>query len=178
MTSDSLTRQFTVRPATEDDLLAMVDLLEDVASEGRWIGTEAPVDRGVRLAHYRESLEREDAALFVAVGDGEVVGQLGIGLQPYGVGELGMLVAAGWRGRGVGSALLEAGLRWARQAGAHKVALQVWPHNRAARALYRKHGFVEEGVLRRHYPRRNGELWDAVVMGLVLDETTPGCSIE
>jgi hypothetical protein len=33
---------------------------------------------------------------------------------------------------------------------------------------------VEEGRLRRHYRRRNGELWDAVVMGLVFDTTTPG----
>jgi RimJ/RimL family protein N-acetyltransferase len=54
------------------------------------------------------------------------------------------------------------------------VALQVWPHNQAARRLYLRHGFAEEGLLRRHYPRRNGELWDAVVMGLVLDETSPG----
>jgi hypothetical protein len=36
---------------------------------------------------------------------------------------------------------------------------------------------VEEGRLRRHYPRRNGELWDAIVMGLVLDEERPGSSL-
>ena len=53
----------------------------------------------------------------------------------------------------------------------------MWPHNHAARRLYRRHGFVEEGRLRRHYSRRNGELWDAVVMGLVLDEERPGSSI-
>jgi hypothetical protein len=29
-------------------------------------------------------------------------------------------------------------------------------------------------VLRRHYPRRNGQLWDAVIMGLILDKTSPG----
>jgi RimJ/RimL family protein N-acetyltransferase len=90
-------------------------------------------------------------------------------LARYGVADLGMLVAAGWRGRGVGSALVAAGLAWAREAGAHKVALQVWPHNQAAVALYEKFGFQREGLLRRHYRRRNGELWDAVVMGLLLD---------
>jgi RimJ/RimL family protein N-acetyltransferase len=68
----------------------------------------------------------------------------------------------------VGSALLSAAIAWAREAGAHKVALQVWPHNEAAIALYRKFGFEQEGRLRRHYRRRNGELWDAVVMGLCL----------
>src|SRR5438132_10638636 len=30
-------------------------------------------------------------------------------------------------------------------------------------------GFEEEGLLRRQYRRRNGELWDALVMGLLLD---------
>lgn len=80
-----------------------------------------------------------------------------------------MMVAADSRRRGVGSALLTAAIEWARGAGAHKVALQAWPHNEAALALYRKFGFEQEGYLHRHYPRRNGELWDAVVMGLLLD---------
>jgi RimJ/RimL family protein N-acetyltransferase len=47
----------------------------------------------------------------------------------------------------------------------HKIALQVWPHNEAALALYRSSGFEQEGYLRQHYRRKNGELWDAVVMG-------------
>ncbi|MGH9178809.1 MAG: GNAT family N-acetyltransferase, partial [Acidimicrobiales bacterium] len=98
------------------------------------------------------------------------VGHIGLSLRPWGVADLGMLVAAGWRGQGVGAALMRSGLDWAREAGAHKIALQVWPHNEAALALYRKFGFVEEGRLRRHYRRRDGELWDAVLMGLLLDE--------
>ena len=40
----------------------------------------------------------------------------------------------------------------------------------AALALYRKFGFEQEGYLRSHYRRANGELWDAVVMGLLLRE--------
>jgi RimJ/RimL family protein N-acetyltransferase len=54
------------------------------------------------------------------------------------------------------------------------VTLAVWPHNHAARGLYAKYGFVTEGTRRRQYRRRNGQLWDAVLMGLVLDESTPG----
>jgi RimJ/RimL family protein N-acetyltransferase len=50
----------------------------------------------------------------------------------------------------------------------------VWPHNAAAIALYRKVGFQVEGRRRRQYRRRNGELWDAILMGLVLDEVSPG----
>jgi RimJ/RimL family protein N-acetyltransferase len=69
---------------------------------------------------------------------------------------------------------MAAGIAWSRESGAHKVTLTVWPHNRSAIALYRKFGFVEEGLFRRHYRRRNGELWDAVAMGLVLDRESSG----
>jgi RimJ/RimL family protein N-acetyltransferase len=166
---------FTIRlstPADVDDYLA---LREAVAAEGRGIGAELPLDVERDRRVFLESIASETQSSWVAVDEaGTVLGNLGIFLLGYGVAELGMMVDAGWRGRGVGSALLQCGLDWARDVGAHKVALQHWPTNEPAAALYEKFGFVEEGRLRRHYRRRNGELWDAVVRGLVLDEETPG----
>ena len=161
--------QFRVRPAVTADLPAVIDLLERVAAEGRWIGTEQ-VDREQRMTDFTTTLSSPDAAFFVADAAGEVIGDVYVGRRSHGVADLGMLVAEPWRGRGVGTALMGTAIDWARNAGAHKVALQVWTHNDAARSLYRKFGFEEEGLLRRHYRRRNGELWDAVVMGLLLDE--------
>jgi RimJ/RimL family protein N-acetyltransferase len=52
-----------------------------------------------------------------------------------------------------------------------QVEPEVFPWNEPAIALYRKFGFVEEGRLRKQYRRQNGELWDVLVMGLVLDES-------
>ena len=178
MSTDGSGRGYVVRCARHDDIAALLDLLESVAAEGRWIGTEAPIDRALRRRQMSETIQGgERAARYVADADGILVGNLWIDLRPYNVADLGMLVDREWRQQGVGTALMDAGLSWARSAGAHKVALQLWPHNRAALALYRKFGFVQEGLLRRHYPRRNGELWDAVVMGLVLDEDSPGSSL-
>jgi RimJ/RimL family protein N-acetyltransferase len=159
----------TVRPAREEDLDALVELYAAVAAEGRWIAAEAPVDRERRRQRFAEDLQRDDVGMFVADARGEPVGQLGLVVARYGVADLGMLVAEGWRRRGVGSALLRAGIDWAGRVGAHKIGLQVWPHNRAAIALYERFGFQVEGRLRRHYRRRSGELWDAIVMGLHLD---------
>lgn len=146
----------------------MLDLLEAVAGEQRYIGTELPLDREVRRARYLEDLESADAESFVATSDGRIIGVLGV--RGTGVADLGMLVHSRWRGRGVGSALLRAAIDWARGNGAHKIALQVWPHNEAALKLYEKFGFEREGHLHRHYRRRNGELWDAIVMGLPIRE--------
>lgn len=151
------------------DVAPLLDLLERVAAEGRWIGMEE-VDRDRRGAELVSLLGSPDDAVFVAAAAEGVIGQLTMALRPYGVADVGMLVAPEWRGRGVGTALLGTGVDWAAGAGAHKVALQVWAHNEAALALYRKFGFVEEGLLRRHYRRRNGELWDAVIMGRLLHE--------
>ena len=163
-----------VRRAGADDVDAIVDLFVAVVDEGRWLGTEPPVDRDVHHARFLENQNSSEAASLVALVDNELVGHARVELTPYKVAGLGMMVDARWRGRGVGGALVRAAIDAAGDLGAHKVALQVWPHNHVARQLYLRHGFVEEGVLRRHYPRRNGELWDAVVMGLVLDETSPG----
>jgi RimJ/RimL family protein N-acetyltransferase len=153
---------------------AIVDLLEGVVAEGRWLGMEPPLDRAEHRDRLLAELEDAEATRLVAVARGEVVGSLGLGPAPYGVTHLSMFVAPAWRGRGVGRALVAAALSAARASGAHKVALQVWPNNDVALALYARFGFVKEGVLRRHYRRRNGALWDAVVMGLVLDEESPG----
>jgi ribosomal protein S18 acetylase RimI-like enzyme len=159
----------TVRPATLADVDAVVAMLVEVAGEGRWIGAEAPVDVSQRRRRMVEDIERDDAIVLVAEVGGEPVGDLGLHLAGYGVADLGMAVAAAWRGRGIGSALLSEAIDRARKGGAHKIALQVWPHNRAAIALYERFGFQREGYLTRHYRRRSGELWDAVIMGLRLD---------
>jgi len=178
-------REFLVRHATEADFDGWYDLMVAVAGEGRWIGRELPVNReDLRerfLPGVRADPADDPATAFVAVAatsgvlEGRQIGHLY--LRTYvGIGEIGMAVDAGWRGRGVGSALLGAAIAWARDQQLHKMTLQLWPHNEAAKALYLKHGFVEEGHLHRHYRRKNGELWDALIMGLTLDTTSPGSS--
>lgn len=159
----------TVRNATVDDIDELMALRREVAGEGRWIGAELPLDEEGDRATLIRSAER--GSLFVAEVDGALVGMLGMHLPRYLVADLGMNVKGGYRGQGIGSALLERAIAWAREGGAHKIALQHWPHNDAAHALYVKFGFEQEGYLRRQYPRNNGEIWDAVVMGLLLDDT-------
>ncbi len=163
----------TVRPCVEGDFDAWLALFEEVAAEGRWIGAEAPVDLDRARRVFEARLDSKTATTIIAEADGVLVGHLGVDLAG-GVADLGMMVRDSYRGRGVGTSLLVACIEWSRAHGAHKVTLSVWPHNERAIGLYERHGFVTEGLLRRQWRRRSGELWDALLMGLVLDTTSPG----
>jgi RimJ/RimL family protein N-acetyltransferase len=162
-----------IRPATSQDFDSWFALYDAVAAEGRWIGGESPNDRDRFRQGFERRLESGDGTMLLAEVDGELVGNLGLELRG-GLADLGMMIGHRWRGQGIGTKLLESGIAWATEHRAHKITLAVWPHNIAALGLYRKFGFVEEAHLRRHYRRRNGELWDAIGMGLVLDEDSPG----
>lgn len=165
-----------VREATGSDFDEWFALFERVAAERIWIGTEPPVDRERRRLGFRRFVTDPDWVMFLAERDGTQIGSLSVELS-RGLAEIGMLVAPEARGTGVGSKLMTACVDWCRTKGAHKIALTLWPHNAAARALYEKFGFVEEGRLLRHYRRNSGELWDAITMGLVLDTESPGSSL-
>ena len=155
---------FEVRQARAEDGRGLAELFAAVAEERDGIATEPPVDVAARTGQFAESAP----GTIVAVADGEIVGSINLEASRHGFAEIGMAVARPWRGRGVGSALLSAGIEKARAESLHKLSLEVFPHNEAALALYRRFGFVDEGYRRRHYRRASGELWDSIVMGLQL----------
>jgi RimJ/RimL family protein N-acetyltransferase len=162
-----------IRPAGPADVPGIITLFTAVAEERDSIGTEPGFDVAQRQSSILTSIQQGASCMLVAARRDVVVGSLSLQVQ-HGVGSLGMMVARHHRRQSIGGRLLDESLRWARQRGLHKVNLQVWPHNAAAIALYRSRGFTVEGRLRRHYRRTNGELWDAVTMGLVLDTHSPG----
>jgi RimJ/RimL family protein N-acetyltransferase len=153
------------------DVAEALDLFAAVAAEGIWLGTEAGFDRHHRRQIWLEGLS-DPAVRTLVVEDGateQLLGQGTVHLARYGVAELGMNLAAEARGRGLGGLLLDGLIEAAREMGAHKAELQVWPHNEPALRLYLSRGFVVEGRIRAHYRRASGQVWDAILMGLALD---------
>jgi len=167
-----------VRPMVAADVDPALDMFAEVAGEGIWLGTEAGFDRDRRRASWLAGLADPHLASLVVVDrvTGRIQGNGSVHVARYGVGEIGMALAGGARGRGLGGLLLDGLIEAARGMGAHKVDLQVWPHNEPAIRLYLSRGFVVEGRLRGHYRRASGQVWDAIVMGLALVPASTGAA--
>jgi L-phenylalanine/L-methionine N-acetyltransferase len=110
----------------------------------------------------------------VAEVDGEVVGQIGLYTHAdtprrAHVAGIGMGVRDDWQGRGIGGALLAAAIdlaeRWLQVT---RIEIEVYADNAAAIALYEKHGFVREGLHRRH-AFRDGEYVDTLSLARLRD---------
>ena len=165
-----MTAGYVIRRAEPGDAAALVDLGRAVGSEaGRWLITSDDWRSPSDERRYLRALRRYDhAAVFVAEAeDGAVVGRLSLARDQHPasahVADLGLMVAADARRQGVGRALLEAAVEWARGAGVRKLELHVFPWNEPALGLYESFGFEREGFRKRHY-ERGGELVDAVLM--------------
>lgn len=163
-----MTAPLSVSRMTVTDAPGCARVLRSVADEGRWIATPAgtPLEE-LEARFVREATDEGTHAVVLRDGD-EVVGSAtvapGGGARPH---VLGMAIADRHRGRGGGGMLLDAVM--AAAAGDErvgKVALEAWPHNAGAIALYASRGFVVEGVLRDHYAAPTGTgRWSSVVMG-------------
>jgi RimJ/RimL family protein N-acetyltransferase len=162
-----------IRPAEPRDAAELVALARRVGREpGRWLLTTDAWRDPADERRYLKSVRRSpDAAVFVAEDDdedeGEVVARLSVARDPHPasahVADLGMMVAESHRRRGIGRALLDAAVAWAREAGVRKLELHVFPWNEAALALYEAYGFERVGLRRGHYVRA-GEEVDAILM--------------
>jgi RimJ/RimL family protein N-acetyltransferase len=161
--------RFVVRRAAPADAAALVELGRAVGGEPEgWLISDTTW-RGVsEERRYLKAVRRfPHAAVFVAEAEEGIVGRLSVARDEHPasrhVADLGLMVAAGHRRRGVGRALLEAAADWAREAGVRKLELHVFPHNAPAIALYEQFGFRREGYRRAHF-RRSEQYVDAILM--------------
>jgi len=163
-----------IRRAEASDAAALCRLAEDIGREpGGWLlTTEMWRAVGEERRYLRAARRHADAAVYVVDDDGEIVGRLSLARDPHPasrhVADLGLMVAVGHRRRGIGRALLEQAVAWARVSGVRKLELHVFPWNRPAIALYESFGFVREGYRAGHY-RRDGDEVDAILMAYRVD---------
>ena len=123
-----------IERAHERDLDAIMTLEHTGFGPGsRWIGMSW-LPELTTTGHFAPAARSADGAL-VGVAAFRSIAE---------VAEVNRLVVdPGHRGRGIGRALLEAGLAWAASQGGERMLLEVESTNQAALGLYRGVGFVE-----------------------------------
>ena len=158
--------EYVVTPLVEEHIAGYRAAFDRVAHEHRFLDyLEAPPAAAVQK--FVLSNIRDKNPQFVALDDHTVVGWCVIApkLKPIyqHAGVLGMGIIEGYRGRGIGSALINATLTAARQRGLKRVELQVRENSMSAVALFERSGFVKEGVMRKH-AFIDGEYENSVLM--------------
>jgi RimJ/RimL family protein N-acetyltransferase len=160
---------FEIREAVPADAPRLVALARAIGAEPEgWLLSADEWRAAAAERRYLRAVRRSpNAAVFVAEVPDGLIGRLSVARDPhpasFHVADLGLMVATEYRRRGIGRALLERAVKWARANGVAKLELHVFPHNEPAIALYERFGFVREGYRRRHY-RRGGEYVDAILM--------------
>lgn len=171
------THDFDVREAVPDDAPALIDHVHRLCDEP---GVCITLDRDEftftidQERQFVSEVNASDNSVFLVAeaAGGGVIGLLvahgGKRRATRHASVIAISVTAGWRGRGVGTALMARCVDWARSTGVvTRLELKVFTRNAPAIALYERFGFVTEGVCRRSV-FRGGQYEDNRLMALLL----------
>jgi len=140
---------FNIVPITEAHIQGFWSAVDSVARERKYLAfLEGPPIHSTR--DFVLNNINGNWPQVVALSNSEIIGWCDITSldRPIfaHIGSLGMGVLAPYRGQGVGTALISAALQRARVKGLTRIELTVRENNTAAIALYKKFGFVVEGI--------------------------------
>lgn len=162
----------TLRHAVPADAAAVLEYLPRVRAESENLAS-TPADKlpgeAEEVALITQWHENEGALFLLGLHEDRVVASCGFTngkrVRERHTGELGIAVRKAWQGRGVGRAMMRAMLNWAQTNPlVERVSLRVFTDNTPAIALYRKLGFVEEGLLKRDMKLAPGRYADTLIM--------------
>lgn len=160
---------FAIRPARVDDLPALLAIFNDLVAHSTAVYTDTPVTLADRRAWFDERVQAGFPVLVaVATSDDAEV----LGFASYGpfrgawpgyrhTVEHSVHVRADQRGRGIGSALIQALFVPARAAGVHVMLGVIDADNHGSLRLHERLGFVQAGRL--HQVGRKFGRWLDVV---------------
>ncbi len=149
-----------IRPATSEDTLA-VQAIRKKAWQARYANPESGVTKELlasslaKLPPSSEDIDHYHAMLakptnknknLVATLDDEIIGTVCYDTLENGMGDIGVFVAEGFNGKGVGDKLLES----LKNKTDNTLQVIIFAKN-PSREFYKKHGFVEVGREERHY---------------------------
>ena len=163
-----------VVPVSEEHIQGLHALFDSVAREKLYLA----MVKGFPMDETREFVLgniKTGVPYFVAMAQDKIVGWCDVlpvardAMAHCGV--LGIGIADGYRGEGLGHALMKTTLAAAQAFGLTRVELTVRTDNRRAIALYEKFGFVSEGVKRNGF-RIDGKYHDLLCMAVLFERSS------
>ncbi len=168
--------EVVIRKADKSDAEALIEYLSIIGGESDFL-TFGLGEFGRTVKQEEEFVENnlvKDNNLFIiAEINGKVVGNLnfssGARERTAHVGEFGVSVLKEYWGRAIGKELINYLINWSKNSKIiRKINLRVRTDNERGIYLYRKLGFLEEGILKRDF-LIDGKFYDSLMMGLLID---------
>lgn len=146
-------------------------IVDRVARERKFLAITEGFSLEQTKLFMRESIKNKQPNFFAINEKDEVIGWCDIRPKDFKaekhIGYLGIGVLSSYRGKGIGTKLLETSLKAATEKGLEKIELEVLASNIRAYKMYKKFGFFEEGK-RLKALKINGYYYDIVLMGKLL----------
>jgi RimJ/RimL family protein N-acetyltransferase len=164
-------KAYKIISITEEYIERFRAALDSVARERKYIGfLEGP---SLAMCHARVLRNwQNNLPHYIAISDEKVIGWCDIGSLNRPIfahsGSLGIGVVSSYRGKGIGEELMRITLERAKEIGLTRIELSVREPNKAALALYKKMGFLQEGI---HHKAVfvDGNYEDLISMGLLME---------
>jgi len=164
--------EIEIRPVGAEHAGEMYSLVNEIKDEGKYLFFTLRFPPEGTKKYIETHAAAGNPILGAFAEDGDLVGWIDFNIGGFEdishTATIGMGVGRNQRGKGIGEKLLRACIGNAKKLRLEKLELEVFDSNAAARSLYHKVGFVEEGRLRRKRKFR-GRYEDLICMGLFLD---------
>ncbi len=159
-------RRITIRPLAEDDRAALLAFGEALPHDD-WRYLEDDLRNPDIIARLVNAHAAENWRQFVAAADGAIAGYSAVRRLPgrsNHVADLRLIVSAGWRREGLGTALAQTLFSAARDLGAAKLIAELLETQVAGRGLLERLGFRIEGTLSAHAHDRYGRRHNLLIL--------------
>ncbi|WP_165040355.1 GNAT family N-acetyltransferase [Dysgonomonas sp. ZJ709] len=170
-------KSVTIREATTEDAEGLITAAKSYLRDSDYLlSYEEEFNPTIEdETNWIKSYDNDNSLLLIATADDIVIATFGLlGKQMRKLrhtNELAIAIRKEWQNTGLGTALFENAIRWAKRNPELEIlCLEVFAENEAGIALYKKMGFVEEGKRKYYYKTKLGGYIDNIIMTLRIKE--------
>ena len=167
-------KKIIIRPAEPNDAEALLKFSEEIFKDDKFfLTTREEIAEQLTVEKQKERIEKylnkSGTILLVAEAAGVIAGtsevDKGKRKRCQHVGRVGISVFKEYRGIGVGTALLQSVIEWAKEDKIiEKLSIDVFSNNNRAIGLYKKLGFCEHGRAPKELKINEDEYVDSILM--------------